>query len=124
MDRPVGHRIQLHLARQHPEGVGAELQIVEPIEEAGAMQLAHEHAVLEADQNGVFVIAIDDAGNPAGPTDRPGGPLSAPVAPFGGDVCNLNHETLSFLPTTWLVTQPLVRSGLQGCRHRVLEPSS
>ena len=63
VQRLVGHRVQLHLARQHPDRVPVHLEIAERAEEAGGVHGAPELASLERDQLLRRLVAVHHTGH-------------------------------------------------------------
>jgi hypothetical protein len=71
MQRRVGDRMILDLARQRAMHRAVDRHIDDGREKPGAANRARQFARLEADRRRLLVVAIDDAGNAPGPPRRP-----------------------------------------------------
>ena len=94
MDRAIGHGIELHVARQHPVGVAADLEVEQRGVEALLVELAVDFPRIEGDQHGALLVAVDNAGDVAFASRRAGGPLSGPVPLVSGNGVNFGHWSL------------------------------
>src|SRR3954447_11848299 len=84
VQRVVGHRVELRLARQHADGAVAEVEVEHRVEEARVGADRELHLLeREGDRERLLAAAVDDRRHLAGATQRAGGPLAEVVAPLG-----------------------------------------
>ena len=95
MQGPVGHRVELHVARQHlvVRALDVDLKLV--IEEALLVDVALDRFRLDRDQHGRLLVAVDDGGNQAIATAGTGAPFAGPVPLLRDDLCRLCHFNFS-----------------------------
>ena len=93
VQRPVGDRIDLEVARQRADGLAVDGDFRHRGHEAAGMDLEVELAEGEGDRNRGFFAAIDDGRDHALTTDCAGGPLAHLVADRRRELVTGAHRT-------------------------------
>src|SRR5205814_2909586 len=95
MERRLGDRVELHLARQGAVCRPIELEVDQMRVEAGARQRATEFARLQADQHRILLVAIDDRRNASRAPHCPGRALAGALARLGAEADDLGHRLVT-----------------------------
>ena len=93
MQRRVGCRMALHVARQGAVDDTVDRDIDQGREKTAVGQRARQFARLQADQHRLLVVAIDDAGDAPRAPRSPGGSLSGARARLGAEGGDLGHSS-------------------------------
>ncbi len=94
VDRLIGDRIELQIARQHPMGLAVDFDLVNAAEEARRVDLFPELDGIDGDHHRILFVAIDDTRHTALAACCTGCPLTCPIPRFGGETRNVGHFQL------------------------------
>ncbi len=115
MQRRVGYRVVLHLARQRAVRRAVDADLDNVVEEPGPRQNAGQLARLEADRHRLLVVAVDDCGDAPGAPRRARRALAGPRSRLGAEADHFGH----FLSLLY----PGRTSRAHACRSAPLRPT-
>src|SRR5260370_24787263 len=100
MERRIGYRMVLDVARQGAVRRAVELNVDEGREKAGPGERAPQLARLEADQHRGLLVAVDDRRDASLAPCRPGRALAGALARLGVEAHDLGHRSVTPLSKT------------------------
>ena len=83
VQRSVGDRMESDVLGQRAQGLAADLDIDDRVEEVAGAELAAQFLLFDVDRQRFFIAAIDDGGDTAFATQCTGGSLACPFARLG-----------------------------------------
>ena len=95
MQRLVGHRVELHVARQGVDGRAVDVDLDAVIEETLPVHLALDRLRLDRDHHRGLLVAVDHGGNQSIATAGTGAPFAGPVPHLRDDFGRLCHFNFS-----------------------------
>src|SRR5690606_19512111 len=99
MDRPVGDRIELHVAGQNPLRLAVEFDVQQAGEEVALLQFLQQVTAFHRDQFRGLLFTVDDPRHATLQSRCAGGPLAGPSSRLCGDNGYVTHDCAPWLNT-------------------------